>query len=709
MASLGFDTLAGNTRVSTANGLVRLDSFAGGGAVDAYTKAQTDALLLFKQNLLDNNVGAGSTLISGSTLRRLIGGSNVAITEDADGNLVLTAAGGGSSGIPSTIAEFLSTGITLKVLTTFNQGATCTGTLETDVIKSDSYLAKNSSSVQLLGQTEGSIACFADSDGISSIAARNRFGEQGALVTTNSALTDLVLKNNTAQRNIRLTGSTMAIGQVGSPTLYITDSSVVSTQPIDAPALSVTGHAAVQTLTSSGNAAMGTIYSNGYLTSTTLASGMEFGIVPTVNFARLSLISPLDSLSQIYMGAVSQGPNNVSRIESRPAGNGLPSAFKFYVEGSSCLELQETTSTCTTNLNVTGNLVVTGNITAPNHLAKATIESTYQPLLSSVADDNTFHTVLGTQGAANKLKAISSTSGINITSVFDSMNFQLDHLNFLSTVGFEDRNTTHTTGFTQVAAGSWGQREFKPGELRAFSANVGVNGASGDVLSFDIPAGATSAVLQHLAWVSAGYHDVYAVSATEVSVYLTRIDVHNGASTAVFGAVHSGVRIQTIACDLDSFPGGRLEIRCRKGIFHFMSLGFHDSVLPCDATSFVHSDNIYGNPSSLSDSRIKESVQPLDGATALDIVAKCGGSVYTRPDLEETRLGLIADDVQTALAGLGIDNVVGSKHAQPGDLPADQYLTLDYSRLVAVLCPAVTELSRQVAELKQQLQKKSRK
>ena len=92
--------------------------------------------------MIDKNVGAGSTLISGSTLRRLIGGSNVAITEDADGNLVLTAAGGGSSGIPSTIAEFLSTGITLKVPTTFNQGAVCTGTLETDVIKSDSYLAK---------------------------------------------------------------------------------------------------------------------------------------------------------------------------------------------------------------------------------------------------------------------------------------------------------------------------------------------------------------------------------------------------------------------------------------------------------------------------------------------------------------------------------------------------------------------------------------
>ena len=110
-----------------------------------------------------------------------------------------------------------------------------------------------------------------------------------------------------------------------------------------------------------------------------------------------------------------------------------------------------------------------------------------------------------------------------------------DHLNFLSTVGFEDRNATHTTGFTQVAAGSWGQREFKPGELRAYSPNVGVNGASADVLSFDIPAGATSAIVQHLAWSSCGYVDVYVVSSFGDSVFLTRIDCHNGASSASFG------------------------------------------------------------------------------------------------------------------------------------------------------------------------------
>ena len=130
-----------------------------------------------------------------------------------------------------------------------------------------------------------------------------------------------------------------------------------------------------------------------------------------------------------------------------------------------------------------------------------------------------------------------------------------------------------------MPAGAWGLTEFRAGELRAYSSNVGVNGASSDVLAFDIPAGATSAIIQHLAWVSAGYHDVYAVSATGVPVYLTRIDCHNGASNSTFGAVHSGIRVQVIACDLDSFPGGRLELRTVRGFFHFMSLGWHASVV----------------------------------------------------------------------------------------------------------------------------------
>ena len=58
--------------------------------------------------------------------------------------------------------------------------------VHTGIIRSNSYIANGNSTVQLLGTTEGSIACFGDTNGISSIAARNRQLEQGAIVTTNS-------------------------------------------------------------------------------------------------------------------------------------------------------------------------------------------------------------------------------------------------------------------------------------------------------------------------------------------------------------------------------------------------------------------------------------------------------------------------------------------------------------------------------------------
>ena len=60
--------------------------------------------------------------------------------QDSDGNLLLAATGG--SGIPASIATFQSSGIEHKVATTFDAGLTCTGTVTTDIIKSDSYLAK---------------------------------------------------------------------------------------------------------------------------------------------------------------------------------------------------------------------------------------------------------------------------------------------------------------------------------------------------------------------------------------------------------------------------------------------------------------------------------------------------------------------------------------------------------------------------------------
>ena len=57
-------------------------------------------------------------------------------------------------------------------------------------------------------------------------------------------------------------------------------------------------------------------------------------------------------------------------------------------------------------------------------------------------------------------------------------------------------------------------------------------------------------------------------------------------------------------------------------------------------------------------------------------------------------LGLIADDVESAIEKLAIDDVIFNKHHKD-----DQYKTLDYSRLVSLLIPAVNALAQRVEYL----------
>ena len=464
----GLLILDGGTRVRKADAsLVRLEDLgvSEGDLANYYNKGEVDIRLAFKQHLLDNRSGTGSTLLASNLVRRLRAGDNVTITEDADGNLVI-ASTGGSSSIPATIATFLASGIEHMVATSFTAGASCTGTLESDIVKSDSYLAKNSSTVQLLGTTEGGVACFADTHGISSVAARNRYGEQGCIVSTNSALCDLVLKNNTGQRNIRLTGpGIMALGQVSDPSLYVADTGITSRKGlsvqgnlnvdgtmlaappwiggfttgimdttnvakinlistaatdseielgnnalggfvklqatpsdgnsvatnfkvlvsnterlrVQSDATTITGGLTVSGTTNLGRLQCGEIYSAAFFESTHVpAAGFNVGVVAAVNMARMYLLSPTNSLSQIYLGSVSN--LNCARIESIPGVNSVPSSLNFLVHNANRLILREATSSFTNNVDIAGTLDVTGNITAPN----------LQPVLTSVSDGGVF-------------------------------------------------------------------------------------------------------------------------------------------------------------------------------------------------------------------------------------------------------------------------------------------------------------------------------
>ena len=131
----------------------------------------------------------------------------------------------------------------------------------------------------------------------------------------------------------------------------------------------------------------------------------------------------------------------------------------------------------------------------------------------------------------------------------------------------------------------------------------------------------------------------------------------------------------------------------RKGAFNIIAVAFQDHILSQDP-SFTHSDNIIGDAASLSDSRLKHHRDPVSGAQALSVLSQIQAFTYDRPDLQQRRLGLIADEVEEAIEQLAIDNVTGTRWHE-----GESYKTLDYSRLVPLLVSGMNTLSARVKDL----------
>ena len=132
----GFRVLNGkSTLVRKSDGtLVELEDLSTDNDLsNYYTKGETDIRLAFKQHLLDNTAGSGTTLLASNLIRRLRAGDNVTITQDADGNLII-ASTGSSSGIPASIATFESALIELKQATSCHLGLDVTNGIAADII-----------------------------------------------------------------------------------------------------------------------------------------------------------------------------------------------------------------------------------------------------------------------------------------------------------------------------------------------------------------------------------------------------------------------------------------------------------------------------------------------------------------------------------------------------------------------------------------------
>ena len=122
----------------------------------------------------------------------------------------------------------------------------------------------------------------------------------------------------------------------------------------------------------------------------------------------------------------------------------------------------------------------------------------------------------------------------------------------------------------------------------------------------------------------------------------------------------------------------------------------------------MHSDNVVGNPGSLSDERIKTGITELDPTTCLDLCTTLAPCAYLRTDNDEIRTGLIAQEVEATLASYSIPilPVIGSKFAsvdpgtfeEPGTAP-EELKTHSYERLVPSLLGAVQRLTDRVQQL----------
>ena len=88
----------------------------------------------------------------------------------------------------------------------------------------------------------------------------------------------------------------------------------------------------------------------------------------------------------------------------------------------------------------------------------------------------------------------------------------------------------------------------------------------------------------------------------------------------------------------------------------------------------------------------------MPGQRAQHVLSQIEANTYEREDINERRLGLIADAVEITCEQLGIDSVVSNKRYK--DVP---YKTLDYNRPTSLLTPAVSALAKRVGYLDSKL------
>ena len=239
-----------------------------------------------------------------------------------------------------------------------------------------------------------------------------------------------------------------------------------------------------------------------------------------------------------------------------------------------------------------------------------------------------------------------------------------------------------------------------------YSATSGVNVSATETVTYNFPAGyqGGTCYLNHSSWNTSAYFDVFVCLSTAPAndVFCCRVGDSNSMHNGAHGMNYDGVRVSCVASGYHSYD--QVKIVARKGRIRVMGLAFSkEQDRPVTANSICHSDNIVGDPASLSDSRLKSNqvVVPTDNLTQIfSTIETKEYDLHRGADIDgtelpsERRVGFIANDVQAAIADSGWSNIVSSKMQNGED-----YLTLDYGRLVVVLWGHVKALTARVAAL----------
>ena len=143
----------------------------------------------------------------------------------------------------------------------------------------------------------------------------------------------------------------------------------------------------------------------------------------------------------------------------------------------------------------------------------------------------------------------------------------------------------------------------------------------------------------------------------------------------------------------------------QKNANFICGLGWTDEETSTFAGAFVHSDNVVGNPSSLSDERIKDNVSSLDPSNCLSFCNTLQPSLYLQTLANEPRTGLTSQQIHSSLQAYNFPEapVLDTKMASV-DGENQELMSMRYERLVPMLLGAVKELTNRITQLESQVQ-----